>query len=219
MVVLMAIATQSKTFEVECHSTFDTRNALLRDVQRGLLRWPRSLPPWMFYDAHGSHLSNASPTLPEYYPTRTGVRILANFVKRSSIPLGGQRRSAPFDLGAGTASKTGILLAATAHARRRTLHAGGYICRRPRRGLRKYASSLPEVCVSPLVANYVTHPPRLEPLTERRSDCTLVRASATSPEEARTILRNLSGQLRAGDALLLGVRYGERRADSGRRLR
>jgi dimethylhistidine N-methyltransferase len=68
------------------------------------------------------------------------------------------------------------------------------------------ASTLPEVRVEPIVANYVTYPPQLDPL----SGTTLAMYIGSSIgnfslEEARTILRNLGSQLRAGDALLLGT--------------
>ena len=57
-----------------------------------------------------------------------------------------------------------------------------------------------------MVANYVTHPPKLE----RFNGTTLAMYIGSSignfsPEEARGILRNLRSELRAGDALLLGT--------------
>jgi L-histidine N-alpha-methyltransferase len=57
-----------------------------------------------------------------------------------------------------------------------------------------------------MVANYVTHPPKLE----RFKGTTLAMYIGSSignfsPKEARTILRNLRSELRAGDALLLGT--------------
>ena len=51
--------------------------ALTREVRRGLIARPRSLSPWMFYDAEGSRLFERITTLPEYYPTRTERAILA----------------------------------------------------------------------------------------------------------------------------------------------
>ena len=51
---------------------------LIREVQRGLLGRPRSLAPWMFYDARGSRLFERITQLPEYYPTRTERNILAS---------------------------------------------------------------------------------------------------------------------------------------------
>jgi L-histidine Nalpha-methyltransferase len=56
-----------------------TREALTREVRRGLIARPRSLSPWMFYDAEGSRLFERITTLPEYYPTRTERAILAGY--------------------------------------------------------------------------------------------------------------------------------------------
>jgi L-histidine N-alpha-methyltransferase len=65
---------------------------------------------------------------------------------------------------------------------------------------------LPDVKLQPMVANYVTHPPKLE----RFSGTTLALYIGSSignfsPEEACTTLRNIGSQLAAGDALLLGT--------------
>ena len=65
---------------------------------------------------------------------------------------------------------------------------------------------MPDVQLQPMVANYVTHPPRLE----RFEGTTLALYIGSSignflPEEARAILRDLRSELRPGDALLLGT--------------
>jgi L-histidine N-alpha-methyltransferase len=65
---------------------------------------------------------------------------------------------------------------------------------------------LPDVQLQPMVANYVTDPPKLE----RFKGTTLAMYIGSSignfsPQEARAILRNLRAELRAGDALLLGT--------------
>ena len=52
-------------------AALDTREALIDEVWRGLLKRPRSLVPWMLYDGEGSRLFECITTLPEYYPTRT----------------------------------------------------------------------------------------------------------------------------------------------------
>jgi L-histidine Nalpha-methyltransferase len=68
------------------------------------------------------------------------------------------------------------------------------------------SASLPEVSVSPIVANYVTHPPQLESFNGTTLGLYIGSSIGNfTPEEARRILRNLRGQLQSGDALLLGV--------------
>src|SRR5271167_2929393 len=91
----------------------DTREALIDEVWRGLLKQPRSLVPWMLYDSEGSRLFECITTLPEYYPTRTERDILANYANAIVTATGpGSRPLRLLELGAGTATKTGILLKA-----------------------------------------------------------------------------------------------------------
>ena len=65
-----------QTLDFDCPVTTDARQALTWEVCRGLTARPRSLSPWMFYDAEGSRLFECITTLPEYYPTRTERTIL-----------------------------------------------------------------------------------------------------------------------------------------------
>ena len=190
-------------------SSLDMRALLIREVQRGLLGRPRSLAPWMFYDARGSRIFERITQLPEYYPTRTERDILAKFCDAIIATACPDKSEAVrlVELGAGTASKTAILLGAAARLQSDVLYtpvdvssdALDVACE-------TIATSLPEVCVSPIVANYVTHPPQLESFNGTTLGLYVGSSIGNfTPKEARTILRNLSGQLRAGDALLLGV--------------
>ena len=71
------MASFSRAIDIERTAIVDSRQALTHEVRRGLIRRPRSLSPWMFYDAEGSRLFERITTLPEYYPTRTERAILA----------------------------------------------------------------------------------------------------------------------------------------------
>ena len=54
------------------------------------------------------------------------------------------------------------------------------------------ATSLPDVYVSPIVANYVTHPPQLESFNGTTLGLYIGSSIGNfAPEEARAILRNL----------------------------
>ena len=67
------------------------------------------------------------------------------------------------ELGAGTASKTTILLDAAARLQSEVLYAPVDVSSDALDvACETIASSLPEVHLSPIVANYVTHPPQLE---------------------------------------------------------
>src|ERR1700691_793466 len=205
----MHIATEFQTIEAKRLAPLDTRDALIDEVWSGLLRRPRSLVPWMLYDSEGSRLFECITTLPEYYPTRTERDILANNAE-AIITATGSDYSQPLrllELGAGTAAKTGILLEAATRLRNEVIYfpidvssdALDEACE-------SIGCLLPDVRLQPIVANYVTHPPKLE----RFSGTTLAMYIGSSignfsPREARSILRNLKSELRAGDALLLGT--------------
>lgn len=205
----MIITTDVQTSEARSLCPLDAREALIDEVWSGLRKRPRSLAPWMLYDSEGSRLFECITALPEYYPTRTERAILASYAE-AIITATGSDYSQPLrllELGAGTAAKTGILLAAATHLRSEVVYfpvdvssdALDAACE-------SIGCLLPDVQLQPMVANYVTDPPKLE----RFNGTTLAMYIGSSignfsPEEARTILRNLRSELSAGDALLLGT--------------
>jgi L-histidine Nalpha-methyltransferase len=205
----MNITTDFETFEAISLAPLDTREALIDEVWRGLLKRPRSLVPWMLYDSEGSRLFECITTLPEYYPTRTERDILANYADAIITATGADyfRPLRLLELGAGTAAKTGILLEAATRLRNEVIYFPVDVSSD---ALDAACDSirflLPDVQLQPMVANYVTHPPKLE----RFKGTTLAMYIGSSignfsPEEARTILLNLRSELRAGDVLLLGT--------------
>ena len=186
-----------------------TCEALTREVRRGLSARPRSLSPWMFYDAEGSRLFERITTLPEYYPTRTERAILAGHADTIITAAHGDR-SLPLrvvELGAGSASKTCILLEAALRISDDVAYVPVDVCPVALElACQNVACALPEVRIQPIVRNYVTHPLQLDPF----GGITLALYIGTSianfsPEEAQLILRTLCSQLRTGDALLLGT--------------
>ncbi len=82
------------------------------DVRRGLTAMPKSLPPYLFYDAAGSALYERITELPEYYPTRTERAILAAHADDLVASLGDGDDPEVLELGAGSASKTTLILSA-----------------------------------------------------------------------------------------------------------
>jgi L-histidine Nalpha-methyltransferase len=184
-----------------------TREALTREVRRGLIARPRSLSPWMFYDAEGSRLFERITTLPGYYPTRTERAILAGYADAIIAAVHVDRSLRLVELGAGTASKTCILLEAALRVSDDVAYVPVDVCPDALElACQNVACALPEVRIQPIVRNYVTHPLQLDPF----DGTTLALYIGTSvgnfsPEEAQLILRNLYSQLQTGDALLLGT--------------
>ena len=81
------------------------------EVLRGLSSRPRSLSPWLFYDVEGSRLFEEITELPEYYVTRAEREILAAHAEEV-IDSAGDGKLSIYELGAGTGTKTGLLLRA-----------------------------------------------------------------------------------------------------------
>jgi L-histidine N-alpha-methyltransferase len=102
-------------------------NPVAHAVHAGLTATPKSLPAWLFYDEKGSRLFERITLLPEYYLTRAersifqqhADSIIATARQNWQIAHPGAT-AAPtlrlLELGAGTATKTGILLAAATRA-------------------------------------------------------------------------------------------------------
>ena len=78
------------------------------DLLAGLSAHPKRLPPKHFYDAAGSRLFERITALPEYYPTRTELRILADHAEEIAafIPNG----AALVEFGSGSSTKVRLLL-------------------------------------------------------------------------------------------------------------
>ena len=159
-----------------------TREALTSEVRRGLSSPPLSLSPWMFYDAEGSRLFERITTLPEYYPTRTERAILAGYAD-AIVAAVHVDRSLPLrlvELGAGTASKTCILLEAALRVSDDVAYVPVDVCPDALElACQNVACALPKVRMQPIVRNYVTHRSNSTPSTEPHSRSTSVRASAT----------------------------------------
>ncbi len=187
----------------------ETQAALVHEVRSGLARHPKSLSPWMFYDGRGSQLFERITTLPEYYPSRIERELLSRFADEvvALARPDPSRALRVFELGAGTAAKTGILLERAMRCQGPVTYAP---CDISPEALDVACAGieglLPAVRLRPLVANYVTDPPQLPP--GKGTTLALYIGSSIgnfSPQEARTILCNLRSQMRGGDALLLGT--------------
>ncbi len=172
----------------------------------GLSQTPKTLPPWLFYDERGSHLFEQITILPEYYLTRTERALLEQNAGDILTRMEGPVTIA--ELGAGTATKTGILLAAAASRQQDVLYQPIDVSPT---ALDEAAANIedhvPGVTVRSQVANYITEPILIERPAGQRVLALYIGSSIGnfSPEEAGTILRNLRAQLQPGDGLLLGT--------------
>jgi len=177
---------------------------IAEEVMLGLNMRPRCLPPKLFYDAAGSRLFDEITETPEYYPTRTERAILQEFAGAMVQQAGNNLTLV--ELGAGSASKTHVLIHALL---RRQLRADFYPVDVSSSALQGALASLnghfPRLRVSPIVADYTHHLPDLKQLPGRKLVLFLGSTIGNfEPEEAEEFLRNVRSSLQEGDALLIG---------------
>lgn len=183
--------------------------AVAAEARDGLLATPRTLSPWLFYDELGSHLFEEITGLPEYYLTRTERHLFtahANEILATAAPS--NQILTLVELGAGTATKTGILLRAAVARQRSVLYQPIDVSDSALAEAElNLAPGLPGLSIHTQVANYVTDSITLERPPAHRILALYIGSSIGNfaPAEAVSILRNLRAQLQPGDALLLGT--------------
>ncbi len=78
------------------------------EVFAGLAKPRKTLPCKLFYDERGSQLFDEICELPEYYPTRTELRIMRDHVREMAAAIGPRRLIVEY--GIGSSLKTRVLL-------------------------------------------------------------------------------------------------------------
>ncbi|HUN90054.1 MAG TPA: L-histidine N(alpha)-methyltransferase [Terriglobales bacterium] len=175
------------------------------EVYEGLTRRPKSLPPKLFYDAKGSELFERITELPEYYLTRTERAILCRCAA-DMIAAAGANLSL-IELGAGTASKTRLLIRA---ALDRQSKLGFYPIDVSRSALEEALANLngdfPGLSVIPVVDDYSHGLGQLSKIPGRKLLLYLGSSIGNfEPMQAGAMLRMMRSSLKPGDALLLGT--------------
>jgi dimethylhistidine N-methyltransferase len=173
------------------------------DLVRALSARPRSISPKYFYDAQGSHLFDRICELPEYYPTRTELGILAQ--RAGDVAALAGPRAEIVEFGAGSCEKVKLLLQAFDRPARylpidiSAEHLAGAAGR-----LRR---ELPGLEVLPVAADYTRRlllPASLPGAGQRIGFFPGSTIGNFTPTEAQSFLR-MAAQVLAGGALLLGA--------------
>ena len=183
------------------------------EVYRGLTSMPKTLSPWLFYDQRGSELFEAITELPEYYLTRTERAIFAEHGD-AMLAAAGAPELAVIELGAGTAAKTRVLLAAAArHCADVSYYPIDISASALSEARRNIGECAPAVRVEARVADY-TEDMSVVPATKARRLVLYIGSSIGNfePAEAGRLLRSLRRQLAPGDLLLLGVDHRKERS-------
>lgn len=181
----------------------DVYAPMAEEVLQGLSASPKRLPPKLFYDTHGSHLFEKITELPEYYLTRTERAIFQEHAGAIMEQAGSNLTL--IELGAGSASKTRILVETLA---RRQLRVGFYPVDVSSSALKTAVTSLNghirNLRVRPIVADYSKHLPLLK-ISGRKLVLFIGSTIGNfEPEEAEQFLRRVHSSLAPGDALLVG---------------
>lgn len=182
---------------------------IARDVVAGLSAPTKSLPPYLFYDERGSELFERITELPEYYLTRTERSILerhADEIVRAAA-LGASRPLHLVELGAGTATKSEILLSAAVRMQGPTIFVPvdvSHAALDEARG--RLAKREPRVAVRPVVARHEDAFASIRELGPRKL-VLFIGSSIGNHEDAEAValLAGVRGTLASGGALLLGA--------------
>ena len=186
---------------------FTAGDAIALEVREGLRATPKRLPSKLFYDEIGSELFEQITELPEYYLTRTERSILESFAGEILEQAGPSLTLV--ELGAGTASKTCVLIEELLQRQSRALFYPIDVSPSAlEEAMRQLGRQFPSLRVNPIVADYTGGVPALTRITGRK----LVLYIGSSignfePCEAIGILRRIRRTLRPGDALLLGADF------------
>ena len=176
--------------------------AFREDVLAGLSAPIPAVPARWLYDNRGSELFDAITRLPSYYPTRTETALLKQVMPEiaSRIPRG----TAVVELGAGSATKTPLLLDAIHPAAYVPVDiSGDYL----RQSAAEIASRFANVAVEPVEADFA----RPFELPESIADLTKLGFFPGStignfvPRSATDLLRSFRDLLGIGSQLLIGM--------------
>ena len=185
--------------------------AVAAEARAGLTSHPRTLSPWLFYDEAGSHLFEQITSLPEYYLTRTERSIFAANADEIIECARDGRTLTLIELGAGTATKTGILLAAAVRQQGSVVYQPVDVSETAlSEASENIRANIPGVSVRVQIADYTRDPLPLNRLPDTRTLALYIGSSIGnfSPHDATDVLRNLRSQLLPGDVLLLGTDLG-----------
>ncbi len=197
-------------------------------VRHGLNRFPKTLPPWLFYDRIGSKLFDEITDRPEYYLTRTERGILTGHAASMIDRAAGSARLRITELGAGSADKTRLLLKAAVarqgHVTYEPLDVSASALEQAKHGIER---DIPAVTVRPKVTDYTRENHldakrklhlaqncnsekgvEFEQLHPGERRLVLYIGSSIGnfePHEAKRLLRRVRAGLNKGDGLLLGV--------------
>lgn len=175
------------------------------EVVRGLTARQKRLPCKLFYDDTGSALFEEITRLPEYYLTRTELEILRR--SSSEIVLAAGPPLSIVELGAGTATKTTMLLHALARRQMRVRYFPVDISPSALAEAKAHLCEVfPAAAIRPVVADFSNGFHFFREIPGRKLVLYLGSSIGNFDwNEAVSLLSRVREQLAPGDALLLGT--------------
>ena len=179
------------------------RGELLRDVARGLAMPQKELDPKYFYDDRGSALFERITELPEYYLTRSERKLLESEIRGVVEHL---RPRSLVELGAGSASKTRIILDAMMDVESDAQYVPVDVSRDfLEESARRLRDVYPSLEVTTAIGDFsrdITLPPLEQPTLFAFLGSTI---GNFEDDAAVAILSTIAAQMRPGDRFLLGA--------------
>jgi L-histidine Nalpha-methyltransferase len=203
----MSVGLSRATANVGPVETILETSAVARAVMHGLDQRQKTLPPWLFYDVAGSRLFERITELPEYYPTRVERSIFERDGEAIVRDARGDEPLVIVELGAGTANKTRVLLAALVRAQGQCQYVPIDVSRSALdEAAATIAAELPQVRVRPIVGSSESAGPKIRAI-EGRKLVLFIGSSIGNYETdaAVALLGRIRGALNPGDGLLLGT--------------
>ncbi len=184
---------------------FVASDAVISAVREGLRATPKRLPSWLFYDEAGSALFEQITELPEYYLTRTERSIFETFAGEMLQAAGTSLTLV--ELGAGTASKTCVLIEELLQRQSRALFYPIDVSPSAlQEAVKHLGGQFPQLRVNPIVADYTGGVEALNRISGRKLVLYIGSSIGNfNPDESVRILRRIRRSLSSGDALLLGT--------------
>lgn len=175
------------------------------EIVRGLTAPHKHLPCKLFYDDRGSALFEKITHLQEYYPTRTELEILEERSREIAIATGSP--VSIVELGAGTATKTRVLLNAFARRQMRLRYFPVDISPAALEDAKKrITAECPKVLVKPVVADFAHGFGFLKSIPSRKLVLYLGSSIGNFDwNDAVAMLGKVREQLVHSDAFLLGT--------------
>ncbi|MEW6354652.1 MAG: L-histidine N(alpha)-methyltransferase [Pseudomonadota bacterium] len=174
-----------------------------QDAAHGLSKPQKELPAKYFYDERGSRLFDEICDAPEYYPTRTEIRLLQDYAPDIAAIIGA--RCVLIEYGSGSSRKVPLLLRAL---REPLAYVPVDICREYLlASSATIAAAHPHLAVTAVCADYtrLTHLPRAYPCARKVVFFPGSTIGNYTPMEAIRLLRNAARLVGEGGGMLIGV--------------